>query len=381
MSGTSLDGIDAAYVEIVPHGSRYALRTLRFQTIPFDAALQSRLLAALPPKRPDPAEIAALDRILGEMFGVATERTVAGRDVDFVATHGLTLFHDGPTHRTMQIGDPYAIRERARATVVFDFRRADCAAGGHGAPLVPYVDAMLLGDPARAVVALNLGGIANLTIIPPNGAPADVVAWDVGPGNMLLDAFVRARTNGSASFDRDGATAGRGRAAPEVVERLIGDPYFTLQPPKSTGRERFGPHFLERHAELLDPLPLEDGCATLVTLTVEAIARDVARYGPANARVVVSGGGARNGTLLAALTMRLGAGYQIVRSDALGIDPDAKEALAFAVLGYEALRGRAAGLPRVTGARTGAVLGAIVPHDLGALLKEMERELAANAAE
>jgi anhydro-N-acetylmuramic acid kinase len=376
MSGTSLDGIDAALVRLEPRAAGYDVDLIRFSTVPFPERLRKLLRAALPPNEPSPERVAALDGALGRAFGRAARAVAAGSALDFTASHGLTLFHDGTRRRSVQIGDPYAIREATGATVVFDFRRADCAAGGQGAPLVPFADALLFGS-AQTTVALNLGGIANMTVVPPGAAPSDVRAWDTGPGNLLIDAFVRARSGGTEFFDRDGARAARGRVDVAALEMLLADPYFALAPPKSTGRERFGETFLATHRASLDALSFEDGCATLTALTVEAIARDVARSAPDAARVVASGGGTHNAALLRALAERLGSGVRVVVSDELGVNADAKEALAFAILGYEALRGRPAGLPSVTGARRAAVLGAIVPHELGALLAKLERELAA----
>jgi anhydro-N-acetylmuramic acid kinase len=376
MSGTSLDGIDAALVKLEPRAASYDIELIRFTTVPFPERLQKLLRDALPPNEPSPERVAALDAELGRAFGRAAHDIAAGNPLDFIASHGLTLFHDGTRRRSVQIADPYAIREATGATVVFDFRRADCAAGGQGAPLVPLADALLFGS-AQTAVALNLGGIANLTVLPPVAAPGDVRAWDTGPGNLLIDAFVRARSGGRDVFDQDGARAARGRVDPAVLEALLSDPYFTLAPPKSTGRERFGEAFLATHGASLGALSFDDGCATLTALTVEAIARDVERYAPDAVRVIASGGGTHNVALLRGLSERLGAGVRVVVSDELGVNADAKEALAFAILGYEALRGRPAGLPGVTGARHAAVLGAIVPHELGALLAKLERELAA----
>jgi anhydro-N-acetylmuramic acid kinase len=375
MCGTSLDGIDAALVSLRPRGAGYAIELQRFSTEPFSDELRERLVRALPPHEPSPGEIAALEMEVGTAFGAAAAGVAASAPVDFVASHGVTLFHDGAARRTFQIGDPYAIRERTRATVVFDFRRADCAAGGQGAPLVPYADALLLGSAERTAIALNIGGIANLTLLPRGAALESVRAWDTGPGNIVLDAFVAARTR--ERCDRGGARAARGTVSPAALDELLRDPYFAALPPKTTGRERFGPAFLAEHAAALAELSIDDGCATLAALTVETIAAEIERA-DAEAGVFVSGGGVHNTHLMRRLSERLGPRRRVASSQAAGIDPDAKEALAFAVLGYEALRGRPAGLPRVTGARSAAVLGAIAPHGLRELLVKMDAELAAN---
>ncbi len=379
MSGTSLDGIDAVLVEVRPQAERYAFDVVRFATLPFDEDLRARLIAALPPNEPSPAVVATLDRELGDAFAAAASHVARRERVDYVASHGLTLFHHGDAHETLQIGDPYRVRDALGASVVFDFRRADCAAGGQGAPLVPYVDALLFATREHDVVALNLGGIANLTVLERGTAASAATAWDTGPGNMLLDAFVARRTNGAERYDAGGARAARGCVRPRALHALIAREasYLAQPPPKSTGRERFGIHLLDAHAELLAALSLEDGCATLCAFTVETIANALERFGPARARLIVSGGGAHNATLVAGLAARLPA-YDVVRSATLGIDPDAKEALAFALLGYETLRGRPANVPSATGAERPTVLGAIVPHGLSELLAQMAAEVAAN---
>jgi anhydro-N-acetylmuramic acid kinase len=366
MSGTSLDGIDVAYLDIVPRGRGYAIELVRFATVPFAAELSRRLHAALPPGAPALAEIAALDAELGAAFGTALQTVVRDDALDFAGSHGLTLFHDGARRRSWQIGDAFALRERAGVTVAFDFRRADCAAGGHGAPLVPYVDALLFGDGAETTVALNLGGIANVTLLPAGARPEDARGWDTGPGNMLLDAFVRERTGGAEAYDAGGAYALRGEVAAELLDALLRDEFCALPPPKSTGRERFGSHYFAAHPGLAR-LSLEDGCATLAAFTAASIARDLRRALPGGARVLVSGGGARNAALVEGLRQRLGDPFAVASSAEAGVDPDAKEAIAFAVLGYELLRGRAAGLPAVTGARHPALLGALAPFDLAGL--------------
>jgi anhydro-N-acetylmuramic acid kinase len=381
MSGTSLDGVDAALVDIEPRGSGYTLELVRFATEPFDGPLRAALLAALPPHAASPAEAARLDRELGRRFAAAAKRVAAGERIDFVASHGLTLAHDGAASETMQIGDPYLVRDALDATVVFDFRRADCALGGNGAPLVPYVDALLFASEREDVVALNLGGIANVTVLSRGADPGAASAWDTGPANMLIDAFVRERTAGAETFDRDGAHAARGTVDERIVRDLCAREIFYLAqpPPKSTGRERFGAQLLADQADLFADLSLEDGCATLCGFTVATICDSLGWYGPARARTVASGGGTRNATLMRLLAERLATtGSTLVSSAAYGVDPDAKEALAFAVLGFETLRERPANLPRATGASAPAVLGAIVPRGLAALLAKMDAAGPAN---
>ena len=372
MSGTSLDGIDVALVDIVPRGARYAVELVRFATVAHPTGLRERLIAALPPNVATIATLAELDREIGLAFAGAAQAVLRGERVDLAATHGQTMYHDGARHLTLQAGDPYVLRDALGVTVAFDFRRADCALGGHGAPLVPYVDALLLGSDVETRVALNLGGIANLTVLPPGARPEDAIAFDSGPGVMLLDAFVAARTGGAYTFDRDGRLASCGNVDERLLAAMLADAYFALPPPKSTGRERFGKHFLDAFPALAS-LSLEDGAATLCALTARTVATALRSAAPGAARTIASGGGARNPALVAALSRALD-GIVLETSDAYGIDADAKEAIAFAVLGYETLRERAAGLPRVTGASRAAVLGALVPHGLANLLAKLAAE-------
>jgi anhydro-N-acetylmuramic acid kinase len=373
MSGTSLDGIDAVLVRIRPRRRTYSVDLLNFVTCPFEDTLLQRLRGALPPNAGTVADLAQLHHDLGAAFAHAAELAMSDMPIDYIASHGQTIWHAGERHITLQIGDPFMIREVMQTTVCYDFRSADCAAGGHGAPLVPYVDALLLASDDEDRVAVNIGGIANLTVMPRGVGPYDVIAFDSGPGNMLIDAFVCARTNGDMLFDRDGALAAAGRVDADALAAMLADPYFALLPPKSTGRERFGAHFLQGHASRLERLCLEDGAATLAALTVRSLADAIASTAPAGAHVLVSGGGAHNPVLMSGLQERL-PGMRVERSDVMNFHGDAKEAIAFALLGYETLRGRAANVPRVTGAQHPVPLGSIAPYDLHSLLAKVEAE-------
>jgi anhydro-N-acetylmuramic acid kinase len=368
LSGTSLDGIDVAVCDVRSNGYHLDVRCERFVSVPFDPELRTRILAAFPPAAVGALEVSALHAHVGEMFGAAVRSVAGGLALDAVASHGLTLAHDGTAHHTLQIGDAFRIRERTGATVVYDFRSADTAAGGTGAPLVPFVDALLFADQAPCVV-LNLGGIANFTVLP------EGIAFDSGPANLPIDTYVALRGEG-ARFDRDGRLARRGSLDDELLRRMLDDPYFAQAPPKSTGRERYGAPFVERWRPELDALSFADAVATLTALTVRSVAAAVTAYAPRANHLIISGGGARNPALVEGLRPAL-PGVQVAVSDAFGIDADAKEAIAFAVLAHATLRGRAAGLPSVTGARGPRVLGAIAPHDLDALLRRVALEEAA----
>lgn len=373
MSGTSLDGIDAVLTRIVPSGDSYAIELLQFVTVPFDEELMTLLRQALPPNAADASHLTQLHRALGVGFARAARVVAGALSVDYVASHGQTVYHDGVRHVTLQLGDPFVLREALNATVIYDFRSADCAAGGHGAPLVPYVDALLLADEDEDRVALNIGGIANLTALPRRVDAHDVVAFDCGPGVMLIDAFVRQRTGAEMWMDEDGALAAAGTPDDALVRAMLEDPFFSMPPPKSTGRERFGEQFLMQHGKALARLSLEDGAATLTVLTARAIAAAVRDVELGDAHILCSGGGARNPALLRAVGSLL-PGALLDPTDVAGIPVDAKEAIAFAVLGYETLRERPANVPRVTGAARAVSLGAIAPYGLRELLAEVEAE-------
>jgi anhydro-N-acetylmuramic acid kinase len=373
MSGTSLDGIDAALVEILPRDRGYAIELQRFETRAYEDDLRDALIAALPPNAGSLSEIAGLHNALGRAYARAAKSVAGENPVGYVASHGQTVWHDGDANVTLQLGDPFPIRELLGATVCYDFRSADCAAGGRGAPLVPWIDGLLLGSAHEDRVALNLGGIANVTLLRAGAQPEEAVAFDTGPANMLLDAFVSKRTGGQRRFDRDGALALAGRVDDSLLALMLNDDYFAAKPPKTTGRERFGKQFLDRFGDSFDKLSTQDGAATLAALTAASVAQAIEAAGFAQARLIVSGGGARNRALVTALAARL-PGARVEPSDAMGLPVQAKEAIAFATLGYETLRGRAANVPSATGAVARVVLGAIAPWRLGELFDEISRE-------
>jgi anhydro-N-acetylmuramic acid kinase len=320
------------------------------------------------------AELAALDVELGERFAasavrIAADAGVALSAIDAVASHGQTVAHHPERRATLQIGDPSVIAERTGCTTVADFRPRDLALGGEGAPLAPFFHHAAFADAGEGRGVLNLGGIANLTWLPPGGRPEDVIAFDVGPANALVDGVVRTFTQGRESFDRDGARAARGRSDPALLERLLGDDFLRRAPPKSTGRERYGLAEAEalarewRAAGRAD----DDLLATLVAFSVEAVrraCRDFLSPADALARVLVGGGGAENPVFMAALARAL-APARVEPMDAAGVPARACEAMAFALLGRNALLGRPNHLPRCTGAARAGVLGEIVPGRQG----------------
>ncbi len=373
MSGTSLDGIDAALVELFPQGNGYDARVLRFATLAFPAGLREELLSLMPPNLAQAGDFARLHHALGVAFASAAEHVRGDTAVDFIASHGQTIFHDGQSHCTWQIGDPFIVRERLGVSVCYDFRSGDTASSGYGAPLVPYIDWLLLRSDEESRVAVNIGGIANVTSLPRAAQRDDVVAFDAGPGVMLLDAFIHERTNGARRYDHDGQVARRGVVHAQALATMLGHPYFSRSAPKTTGREQFGEAFRRSYEAVLRQLTLEDGCATLAALTATVVADAIQRYAPGARRVICSGGGIHHAPLMQMLQERLHE-VPVETTMAFGIDPDAKEALAFAVLGYETLRGRTANIPTATGAQRAVPLGAIAPLDLHVLRKKMEIE-------
>ena len=373
LSGTSLDGIDVALVHVQPHGSRCTYRIEAFETVPFTSTLRARILAATPPQAVGALELSALHAAVGEAFGDAFRAVAGDRHVDLVSSHGVTLAHDGEAPHSLQLGDPFRIRERCGVCVAYDFRSADTAAGGHGAPLVPYVDALVFGSDEEDRVALNLGGIANLTVLPRGGSASDLIAFDTGPANLPIDTYIVLRTLGARKYDIDGALARAGAMDGALLARMLSDPFFRLDPPKSTGRESFGATFVARYRTALDALTFADAVATLTALTVRSVADAIVAHAPAGATVIASGGGVHNVAIVRGLSAAL-PDRTVTTSAAFGIDPDAKEALAFALLGYELVRGRPTGIPTVTGARGARLLGALAPLELDALLARVRAE-------
>lgn len=373
MSGTSADGVDAACCRLFhPDGGPLEWVLLGAATRPYDEDLAASLRH---PERLTLPEVASLHVRVGVAFADAAAEAArtAGIDleeVSLVGSHGQTVWHDphgdgGGTPVTFQVGEPAILAARTGCRVWADFRPSDVAVGGEGAPLVPYVDWLLFSRPDRWTVCLNIGGIANVTLLPPGGGLEDVVAFDTGPGNMILDSLAGRLLE--ASIDVDGAAASRGRVDAERVAGCLADPYFARQAPKSTGRERFGIEFTTRHFGPLEELSdseAEERLASAVAVTVESIARALEGEAgtspvPAEAEVVVSGGGRRNRAVMEALTARC-APRTVVSVDDYGVDGDFKEAIAFAVLAYESALGREVNVPSTTGARRPVRCGKLV---------------------
>ncbi len=363
MSGTSLDGVSTALARLTddPLGAQL----VAFRQEPYTAAERGQIIDTI--ARGGSKQLALLHVALGERFAGAVLQLLAHaktspRDVSFVASHGQTIWHE-PGRATLQLGDAAVIAERVGVRVVSDFRARDVAAGGQGAPLVPLADVLLFGHPERGRLLLNIGGIANVTWAPRRGIIDGAIAFDTGPGVVVIDAVSR-RIDPDAPFDRDGEHARRGKPLKKVVGTLLGDAFFERRPPKSTGREQFGIDFAERLIQLVTQAggSDNDAVATATALTVETIASGIERWMPAGREdeLVISGGGARNPVLVEMLAARVRP-RPVLPFDQVFFDGDAKEALVFAFLGYLTLCGKAGNLPAATGARGPRILGHITP--------------------
>ena len=387
MSGTSMDAIDAAVVDIddaifdrapgeqpSPHDGVLHVTLRTFVEEPYPDATRGALERAINASATNVplAALASLNVAIGEAFANAARvaRKEAAVPIDLIGSHGQTVAHvvrppagSDLWPATLQLGEPAVIAARTGITCVADFRVADVAAGGQGAPLVSFVDYLLLRSPTEFRVVLNIGGIANVTLLPRRATPQDVVAYDTGPGNMALDAAMQMLYSDGPGYDRNGQTAARGAVAASLLGLLLEDPYFKLAPPKTTGREQFGMAFVERAWAKAQTLGCtsDDFMATLTALSARTIAASIP---PACDQVIASGGGVHNKTLMRALEGEFAGKANppvLVTSDAYAMPPDAKEAMAFAVLAVAALRGQPANLPHATGAHDMVVLGKLVP--------------------
>jgi len=365
MSGTSLDGIDIALARIRGSGRSMEVDVLFAGERPWPEPMRSNLLAIADPDadvRLSVAALSALDASLAEIYAEAIRSVVqqSGHtmaDIDVVGNHGQTVFHDPKAGHTMQLGNPSRLANLLGVPVVGDFRQADMALGGEGAPLVPYMDWVLFTSPTEHRLLLNLGGIANITSLPPNADREQVLAFDTGPANMILDQLA-SRLLG-APYDRDGAVSAAGSADELVVEELLNDAWFRQPPPKSTGRERFGRTYVDRVVHLTDHLGTADRMATAAAVTTRSIVDAVRRFVPGSPDVLwVSGGGVHNRAVMQGLESGF-AGMSVASLASVGYDPDAKEAVCFALLAHEAMNGIATGMPSVTGARGRAFSGKI----------------------
>jgi len=367
MSGTSMDGVTAVAAEL-EGAEKVSYRLEDWMTVPYPAEVKRALLELV--ENGEMESLCRLNFAVGEAFAetAAALSDSVGESPDLIGSHGQTVCHlpseeEGERTFTLQIGEGDVIAERTGVTTVSDFRVRDVAAGGEGAPLIPYLDWKLFRSPGKGRCMLNLGGIANVTYLPPDGDLEDLLAFDTGPGNMIMDYLVRDITDGEREYDEGGKGAARGEVDRELLDWLLAHPFLEKTPPKSTGRSDFGPHFVERYEEkaLAKGLSSEDALATANAFTAQSVYRGCRRWLGQIDELIVSGGGTFNETLMESLEEL----FQppVVKSSAYGIPVEAKEALGFAILAYETYRGVPSNVPAATGARHRTMLGKISPYN------------------
>jgi anhydro-N-acetylmuramic acid kinase len=376
MSGTSADGIDVALARISGASPRVKARLLNHTAVKFPAQVRAEILRVAEQRPITAGELSQLNFRLGQLFADAAKSAckrfrVSLSAVDLIGSHGQTIFHQGQAvpylggrvASTLQIGEGAVIAAETGVTTVADFRPADMAVGGQGAPLVPYADYLLYSDAHLERASLNLGGIANVTVIPAGAARDEVFAFDTGPANMLIDALVAHFTRGRTKFDDGAKMALAGRAIPALLDDLMRDPYLKIAPPKSTGREYYGADYVKRVLALGRRYRAKPNdlirCVTIFTAlsVVDALNRFVTRKVKI-AQLIVSGGGAQNPLIMAQLAAAL-PGVEVLPSSRVGVPEEAKEAFAFALLAYETFHQREGNVASATGARGPAVLGKI----------------------
>ncbi|PWK15628.1 anhydro-N-acetylmuramic acid kinase [Tumebacillus permanentifrigoris] len=376
MSGTSVDGVDVAITTISGEPPHVSVQLDYFETVPFSAEVRTRIFRLFE-QSVTAAEVSQMNVLLGHVFADAVLQVVNNAGVDitnvmFISSHGQTVYHHPIAEEiagyavtsTLQIGEAAVIVEKTGRPVVADFRVRDMAAGGQGAPLVPFVDALLFAHPERGRILANVGGIANLTVLPRGAAAEQTLAFDTGPGNMIIDGLVTRFTDGRLRYDEDGRMASAGQVLEDYLATWLRMPFFQAQPPKSTGRELFGEQMVEqwwRDAQEQGFAP-EDVIATATAFTVRSFARAIQAFVlPHHAidEMIVGGGGSYNPVMLDGLRRELPALTVLTQDQATGIPSSAKEAVAFAVLGYETYYRRPSNLPAATGAKRPVVLGKI----------------------
>lgn len=369
MSGTSLDGIDAALVEIEHSGVETKVNLLHFETLSYDAEEREQILQLCSPTTSSVDEVCRMNVYLGKKMADAAKKVIksAGKtpqQVDFISSHGQTIYHMPEQHATLQIGELAVIAEESGCLTIGDFRPNDMAAGGQGAPLVPYVDFLLFSSNEKGRILINIGGIGNISVLPANAQVDQVIAFDTGPGNMLIDAMVQMGTNGELSYDDGGDIAARGKVCQEWLEQIVSDDRYVSQPPpKSTGRELYSMEMAKKlwQEGLTRQLSFEDIVATVTHYTIQSIIINIKNYIDPNydiQEVLVGGGGVHNKVLMRGLQSQLK--QKVSSMEELNFSSDAKEAIAFVILGNEFLHGQPNNLPTATGANRPVVMGKLV---------------------
>jgi anhydro-N-acetylmuramic acid kinase len=372
MSGTSADGIDVALASVTGRSFNLRLKLLGHTHTAYPAPVRAAVLEAMNAERISVAELSRLNFLLGELYADAVRKAQTAAKIgklDLVGCHGQTIYHQGEPARylgksiasTWQTGEGSVIAGRLGVPVVSDFRPADMAAGGKGAPLVPFLDYALFRDARRGRIVQNIGGIANLSAIPAGAKPESVMAFDTGPGNMLMDQLVQKLF--SKAYDRNGAIAARGQVLEPVIARMLRAPYFGQKPPKTAGREEYGRQYAQAFFKLCGRAAQPDVIATATALTARSISQAITRFVLPRGQFhdyIVSGGGTQNRTLMRMLSDEMSAlGLKVKHTDNFGIPSQAKEAVAFAILAYQTWHRRPGNIPSATGAKRPAVLGKI----------------------
>lgn len=388
MTGTSIDAIDAALVEVSGSGAHIQVSLRHFVSIPFPEEVQAEIYRVASGRMITAGELSQLNFLLGTLYSEAVfrlcrEAKVELAQVDLIGSHGQTVYHQSePTLfcgrrvvSTLQIGEPSILAENTGVTVVADFRPRDMAAGGKGAPLIPYVDYLLFRHAKKGRVLLNIGGIANITAIPAAGRPHQIRAFDTGPGNMVIDALVRQFTQGEKNFDIGGHIARSGKVIQPLLEELLEDPFFHRPPPKTAGREQFGEKFVQRFLSCSHQYSHEDLICTATELTAVSVAQAVKKHVQPKIHVdqwLVSGGGAHNEFLLQRLVLLLPR-IELCTTHPMGIPVEAKEAVGFALLANETFNLTASNVPSATGARHPVILGKVICGNNYARLRGLGR--------
>ena len=378
MSGTSVDGVDAALVEISGTDSEPKVKLLAFENKPYPPQVREKIFSLFTPANATVDKVGYMNFLLGEIYAksalsVIEKAGMKPEEIDVIGSHGQTIWHapipespDGiPVAYTVQIGEGSVIAERTGILTVSDFRVADMAAGGQGAPLVPFSEYLLYRREKETILLQNIGGIGNMTVMPAGAKPRDVFAFDTGPGNMIIDAVISAVTGGEKTYDAGGETAAKGKVCNALLDILKEEPYYRQPLPKTTGREHFGVQYTEKILSWWkeNPIPVEDLLATVTDLTAYSIADAYERYVLPKYRaseIIVGGGGSYNATLLRFMKERFAPhGVAVRTQEDLGLSSVAKEAVAFALMADCCMRGKANTLPSVTGAEHPAVMGKI----------------------
>ena len=382
MSGTSVDGVDAALVEISGTDSEPKVKLLAFENKPYPPQVREKIFSLFTPTNATVDKVGYMNFLLGEIYAksalsVIEKAGMKPEEIDVIGSHGQTIWHapipespDGiPVAYTVQIGEGSVIAERTGILTVSDFRVADMAAGGQGAPLVPFSEYLLYRREKETILLQNIGGIGNMTVMPAGAKPRDVFAFDTGPGNMIIDAVISAVTGGEKTYDTGGETAVKGKVCNALLDILKEEPYYRQPLPKTTGREHFGVQYTEKILSWWkeNSIPVEDLLATVTDLTAYSIADAYERYVLPKyqaSEIIVGGGGSYNATLLRFMKERFAPhGVAVRTQEDLGLSSDAKEAVAFALMADCCMRGKANTLPSVTGAEHPAVMGKISqPH-------------------